>query len=359
MCAIQNEKRPMGIGIVGLGRFGEFLLAAYTEMREAKVSAVCDADRERALACAPRGARVYEKFEDMVADPEIGVVVIATPPHLHAAMAMQAAHAGKHVLVEKPLAINLEEAKAAIEAARANGVLLSVDYVLRFHPLHQLVLRLVREKILGDLQLFSLINLATQEGLDPRHWFWDITKSGGVHVEHGVHFFDLCNQLVGHAPSFVQGHALCAAPGLVNRVAAVVQYGHKVFASFYHSFDRPRCVERTTIHLGLSRGQVMLEGWIPVRLVLSGLVAPEHLTLLKQLLGKPPEMLGTHGRWMQIHAEVTRPARQEEYKHALQALMRDFLSAIAENRAPSVTPEDALASLAVAIQARETTVLIG
>lgn len=357
MCAMPHRGHPIGVGIVGLGRFGEFLLAAYAEMEEVRIVAVCDADRERARFCAPKGARVHGEFEAMLADPEVAVVVIATPPYLHAPMAIQAARAGKHVLVEKPLAINLEEAKAAIEEARANGVLLTVDYVLRFHPLHQLALRLVREKVLGDLQLFALINLATQEGLDPHHWFWDEKKSGGIHVEHGVHFFDLCNQLVGCVPSSVQGYAFLGAQGHVNRVAAVVQYGHKVFASFYHSFDRPRCVERTTIYLGLTRGQMILEGWIPVRLVLLGLVRPQELTCLQQALGRPPEILGTHGPWVQVQAEVVHPARQEEYKRALQALMRDFVGAISEKRPPLVTPEDALASLTVAIQARETTVL--
>ncbi len=357
MCAIQHKRQPLGIGIVGLGRFGQFLLAAYEEMKEVKVSAVCDADQHRARAFTSKNTKIYEKFEDMLEDPEVAVVVIATPPYLHATMAVQAAQAGKHVVVEKPLAISLKEAETLIEAASQSGVLLTVDYVLRFHPLYQLVLRLVKEKVLGEFQLFVLINLATQDGLDPHHWFWDLAKSGGIHVEHGVHFFDLCNQLAGGVPTFVQGYAFPGAHGRIDRVAAVVQYGDQVFASFYHSFDRPRCAERTTVHLGLTRGQMILEGWIPVRLILFGLVAPNQLALLQHMLGKPPEVLGTYGSWVQIQAEVSCPARQDEYKRAVQALMRDFVGAIFEGRAPLVTPEDALASLAVAIQAQRNTVL--
>lgn len=351
------KQPPIGLGIVGLGRFGEFLLAAYQEMEEVRLSAVCDTNCERARNLAPEGVRIYTRFEDMLKDPTVEAVVIATPPHLHASMAIQAARAGKHVVVEKPLALSLPEAEAVVKAAFENEVLLTVDYVLRFHPLHQLVSRLVREGFLGSLELFTLVNLATSEGLDPQHWFWDVTKSGGIHVEHGVHFFDLCNQLVGSMPDFVKGHAFVNAQGRVDRVAAVVRYGHRVFASFYHSFDRPRCVERTTIHLGLTRGEMIVEGWIPVRLTLHGLVAPEKLQTLQRWLGTSLQVIGSHGPWAQIYAEVVKPERQEEYRRALQALMKDFVSAILEKRAPLVTPEDALASLAVAVQAQASTVL--
>ncbi|MEM3553664.1 MAG: Gfo/Idh/MocA family oxidoreductase [Candidatus Bathyarchaeia archaeon] len=357
MRAMQLKEHSIGVGIAGLGRFGGFLLHAYEEMEEVRISAVCDTNSELARALAPKGVQVYERFEDMLQDPAVEVVVIATPPYLHASMAIQAAYAGKHVVLEKPLATSLEEAEAAVKAARENKVLLTVDHVLRFHPLHQIALRVVRERVLGDLELFTLVNLATNEGLDPQHWFWDVTKSGGIHVEHGVHFFDLCNQLVGSTPTSVQGYAFVGTQGRVDRVAAIVRYGHKVFAKFYHSFNRPRCVERTTIHLGLTHGEMILEGWIPVRLILYGLVIPEKLRMLQQWLGTTPEILGFHGPFVQVQAEVTRPARQEEYKRALQALTRDFVQAILEKKVPLVTPKDALASLAVAVQAQASTVL--
>lgn len=358
MCAMRTEERPIGVGIVGLGRFGEFLLGAYKKMQEVRISAVCDANFQRAWSLAPEGAQAYEKFEHMLEDPAVELVVIATPPYLHASMAIQAARAGKHVLVEKPLATSLEEAEAVIKAARETRVCLTVNHVLRFHPLYQLVFRLIREGIFGELELFTLVNLATNEGIDPLHWFWDVTKSGGIHVEHGVHFFDLCNQLVGAVPTSVQGYAFVGAHGRVDRVAAVVGYGHKVFASFYHSFDRPRCVERTTLHLGLTRGEITVEGWIPVRFVAHGLVGSEDLETLRHRLELPLEVVGLQGSWVQIRVEIIRPDRQEDYKRAIQALMKDCARAILEKRAPSVTPEDALASVAVAIQAQQTALLL-
>lgn len=345
------NERPIGVGIVGLGRFGQFLVSAYREMEEIRLVAVCDTEQARAKALAPPSARVYRNFADLLGDKEVEVVVISTPPFLHGSIAIQAARAGKHVLVEKPLATDLAEARAAVEAAHESGVLLTVDYVLRYHPLHQLALRIVREKIFGELHLFALINLATNEGLDPNHWFWDVAKSGGIHVEHGVHFFDLANQLAGELPDAVHGYALRSPDGRWDKVGAVVRYGERMLAIFYHSFNRPRCIERTTLHLGLANGEITIEGWIPIRLTLHGLVEVEKLPVLQRLLGKSPESIRHYKSRVEVQAEVCAPDRQEEYKRAVQAVMRDLVWAIREGREPTITPEDAFASLATAIEA--------
>ncbi len=106
---MNKKEYPIGVGIVGLGRFGQFLLSAYKEMEEIRVVGVCDADRSRALALAPATAQVYEEFADLLSDEEVKVVVISTPPFLHGSMAIQAVRAGKHVLVEKPLALDLAD----------------------------------------------------------------------------------------------------------------------------------------------------------------------------------------------------------------------------------------------------------
>ncbi len=350
---MRNNNHPIGVGVVGLGKFGEFSLAAYTEMEEVRVVAVCDEKSARAQALAPQGARAYEKFEDLLADPQLELVVISTPPVLHGPMAIRAARAGKHVLVEKPLALNLAEAEAAIAVARQNGVLLTVDYVLRFHLLYQVVGKIVERKLFGGLQLFSLVNLATDEGLTPDHWFWDPAQSGGILVEHGVHFFDLCDQFLKDRPSVVQGYALRGPRGRVDRVGVVVQYGNDALATFYHSFNRPRCIEQTTVHLALAHGEIVVEGWIPVRLTLHGLLEKEKLPDLQALLGEGLKRTYPRGDRVEVQAEVHAPERQKDYKHAIQAVMRDLVRAIKEHRQPTVTPGDALSSLGLALAATE------
>ena len=162
-----------GIGIVGLGGFGVFCLEAFAAMPEITVAAAADSDPHRIAIAEEFGASAYTCYEDLLADPGVQIVAINTPPHMHAGMAIEGARAGKHLFVEKPLATSLDDARKVIQAAHEAGVFLTVDYVLRFHPLHQLALKIVRGGAFGPLQHFSLENFATDDALLPDHWFWD------------------------------------------------------------------------------------------------------------------------------------------------------------------------------------------
>lgn len=356
---------PLGVGLVGAGGFGEFCSAAFQEMREVRLIAVADVVRERAARCAPPGAQVYADYAALLANPAVDIVAINTPPHLHAAMAVEAAEAGKHLFVEKPLATAMLDGVAAVRAARRAGVLLTIDYVLRFHPLHSLAAEIVASGALGPLQHWSLENFATDETLLPGHWFWDPAQSGGIHVEHGVHFIDLCNQMVGRAPDMAGGTAQQRPDGRVDRVSATARYGDDVLATFFHSFTQIRSIERTTIRVNCARGQLTLEGWIPTRLRLSGLTDPGGLDALRRILGEAlhverrfagDEAQMDHGGATEtitaaVAATINAPDRQGEYKRAIQAAMRNLAGAVRGAEALRVTPEDGLASLAVALAA--------
>jgi predicted dehydrogenase len=358
---------PLGLGLVGAGGFGEFCLGAYGEMVEVRVVAVTDIDAERARAVAPATAQVHRSFDDLLADPAVQIVAIATPPYLHGAMARRAAGAGKHVFVEKPLALSLEEAEAAVEAAREAGVVLGIDYVLRHHPLHRLALRVIHSGALGEFQHWSLENFAADDSLVPGHWFWDPAKSGGIHVEHGVHFFDLCNTLAGEQPTEVSGCAQQRPDGRVDRVSAVVRYGQGVLATFYHSFNQIGRYERTTIRLACSRGHVTLVGWIPTELSLSAVVDEAGLSALRGLFEDRlsisqafhgAETTVQHGGATDevvavVEASACAPDRQVEYKRAVQAGMRDLVGSVIDGTPPEVTAADGVLSLAVALAASE------
>src|SRR4029453_10225659 len=113
---------------------------------------------------------------------------------------------GPHGCFENPLAPTLEDATEVLTAATAPGApRLTIDYVLRRNPLYALVVRL-QQALLGPPRRFPLENLAGDEHLDPDHWFWDRRVSGGIAVEHGVHFFDACAWLLCSQPA--QGQAL-------------------------------------------------------------------------------------------------------------------------------------------------------
>ncbi|NDJ77613.1 MAG: Gfo/Idh/MocA family oxidoreductase [Chloroflexi bacterium] len=357
-------REPLGIGLAGMGGFGTFCLAAYAAMPEVTVTAVADLDRARAEAAAAPGTTIYTDYARMVADPAVHIVAINTPPHLHARMARDAIAAGKHVLVEKPLATTLDDARTVITAAQAAGVQITVDFVLRYHPLHQLAAQVVHSGALGAFRHWSLENFATDETLLPGHWFWDPAQSGGIHVEHGVHFFDLCNHLAQATPTHVSGYSQRRADGREDRVSATVRYGDSVLATFYHTFNQVRAVEQTTIRIGCERGHITLEGWIPTRLALHGLVDDKGLNTLVALF---PHM-NIHERYQGeqgifqhggctdrlvalVSAETTAPDRQADYRRGIQAVMRDLVNAVRGEQSLTVTAEDGLLALAIALAA--------
>jgi predicted dehydrogenase len=361
---------PLGLGLVGAGGFGEFCLAAYVEMDEVAVVGVADMDLGRARAVAPSRARVYGEYGDLLADGDVQIVAINTPPYLHGRMARQAAEAGKHIFVSKPLATSMDEAVAAVKAARAAGVQMGIDYVLRYHPLHRLATEVIRNGGLGEFQHWSLENFAAADNLLPDHWFWDLERSGGIHVEHGVHFFDLCNHLAGEFPDEVYGCAQRRPDGRVDRASAMVRYGDRVTATFYHSFNRIGRFEETTIRVDCARGHLVIEGWIPIKLSLTGTVDKEGLDALGRLFddGQQGRRFTIrerfHGAEASIHhggmddrviavveANASTPDRQQAYKQCIQAGIRDLVKAIASGGSPEVGAEDGLTSLAVALAA--------
>lgn len=360
-------QKPLGLGLVGAGAFGEFCLEAYTSMDEVKVVALADIDTQRAHAIAPRYAIVYTEYKDLLANPNVQIVAINTPPHLHASMIHQAATMGKHIYVEKPLAISIDEAKLAIQAVNDSNVYLGINYILRHHPLHKIAAQIILARVLGKFQHWSLENFATDEALHPDHWFWDKDMSGGIHIEHGVHFFDLCNCLAGEAPTEVIGFSQRRPDGRLDRVAATVQYGADVLATFYHSFNQIKDIERTSIRLNCSRGSIFIEGWIPTRLSVHGFVEESGLSTLFSLLGEDLKVLerfsepkGTfqHGGVSEevvalISGTLEIPDRQREYQRAIQAGMRNLVETILGEASLEVSIENGLLSLAVALAASD------
>jgi predicted dehydrogenase len=125
-----------GFALVGAGLFGERHAQAYSRHPAVDFVAVCDLDGERARAIASTyGARSSTTdFAELLANPEITAVSVALPDHLHRDVAVACARAGKHLLVEKPLATTVADATAIVDAARERGVTLMVDFHNRVNP---------------------------------------------------------------------------------------------------------------------------------------------------------------------------------------------------------------------------------
>lgn len=125
-----------GFALIGAGLFGERHAQAYSRHHAVDFVAVCDLNADRAQAIAEKyGARGWTTdYRDVLANPDVRAVSIATPDHLHRDIAIACAEAGRHLLVEKPLATTVEDAEAIVAAAQRAGVRLMVDFHNRVNP---------------------------------------------------------------------------------------------------------------------------------------------------------------------------------------------------------------------------------
>ena len=119
------------------------------------------------------------------------LVYIATPPFLHYQQSKMALLAGKHVICEKPAALHVKEAEELVRLAKSSNLLYVVNLMQRYNPLYDIVKKIIDEKLLGNFLHGFFENYASDENLKCDHWFWDEEKSGGIFIEHGVHFFDM------------------------------------------------------------------------------------------------------------------------------------------------------------------------
>jgi predicted dehydrogenase len=343
---------PVGVGLVGAGAFGEFCLEAFAAMPEVKFVGIADIELDRARRLAERyGTRVYGSLDALLENPTLHIVALNTPPYLHAEQGLTALRAGKHLFCEKPLALTYEDGQQLIKAAEENRVLLTVDYVMRHNPFWSAAVRLAQSGVLGAVRHMDLANHAAGLALPDTHWFWDKALSGGIWIEHGVHFFDAFAWVAGHKGQVLSSTAYQRDDGKTDRVEALCRY-RDAAAHFYHGFDQSGQSEQTTVRITFEQGYVTLQEWIPTALELLAVVDQDkwaHLLPGAQEFSALPD-----GRILaKAHAPEGKAAI---YHRSIQDGMRNLIQAIDDPDVElCITGEHALASLQMAVAAQAMT----
>ncbi|MCU1090157.1 Gfo/Idh/MocA family oxidoreductase [Stenotrophomonas maltophilia] len=191
----------LGIAIVGTGMIGVVhRRAALLAGAEVRGVAASSPQRAQEVAQAWNVAHAYRDIEEVVSDPQVQVVHVCTPNHLHRAMAQAALEAGKHVICEKPLATTLDDAQALAALAARTGLVATVPFVYRYHP----VVREARARIAqGELGPLHLIHGSYLQDwlLDPASNNWRVDPSLGgtsrVFADIGSHWCDLVEWVSG------------------------------------------------------------------------------------------------------------------------------------------------------------------
>jgi predicted dehydrogenase len=208
----------INVAVVGAGFMGAAHTANYAALGDrVGVRWICSRSAERAEEVAGTvDARVTLDLDEVLNDPEVDAVDVCVPTPLHREVTERALEAGKHVFLEKPIALTLEDADAIVDAAARSDQTLMVGLVLRFWPEYVELARLLAAGELGRPLAASTYRLSPP--VDWNEWMADESQSGGVAVDLLVHDFDQLNRLLGEPRS-----VFARAP-TPDHVVAVVSY---------------------------------------------------------------------------------------------------------------------------------------
>jgi UDP-N-acetyl-2-amino-2-deoxyglucuronate dehydrogenase len=195
-------------GIVGCGHIAKKHVAAIKAVEGAELVAVCDTNEERLSEFAVDGVRGYADLKDMLAS-DVDVVCICTPSGIHAPLTIQAAEAKKHVIVEKPMALTLEDADRMIDACEKNGVKMAVVHPNRFRPA---VVELRKQLEQGAFGKIGHANATVrwnrnQAYYDQAPWRGTKAMDGGVLMNQAIHNMDLLLWMMGDIEEISSYHA--------------------------------------------------------------------------------------------------------------------------------------------------------
>lgn len=338
-----EQHGPIGIGIVGAGNIAQLQAQAIAAMDAGlgvKLRAVLGKSADRAAALAGRfGAEGVTDAAAFFARPDIQLVSICTPSGTHADLGMQAAAAGKHVIVEKPIDVTLERARALVVACDQHRVRLGVIFQSRFVPAVALIKRAIDGGRLGRLYVVD----AYVKWFRTRQYYeaaaWRGTRAldgGGALINQAIHTVDLAQHFAGPAAS-VYGHTDRKHHPYIeseDTALALVRYRSgaagviEATTSLAPGFSR-----RVEIHG--ERGSIVLEGnditvW---KLEGTGEEEPE----LERLRGLTRD--ASDGAANPMNLDITAHQRQLE----------DFVAAVRAGRAPAVDGREALKALEIVL----------
>jgi UDP-N-acetylglucosamine 3-dehydrogenase len=312
----------LNVGVIGVGNMGKHHARVYSEIRGCRLAAVSDIDESRGKKIAGQhGCTYFRDYKDMLKD--VDAVSIAVPTAFHRAVALECIRAGKHVLVEKPIADTVESAREIIEAARKNKVKIAVGHVERFNPGVQ-KLKAMMEK--GELGTITTV-LARRVGVFPPQM-----KDANVIIDLAVHDIDILNYLLGKTPTRIHAEA---GKALINR--------REDYADILLKYDGINAFVQVN--------------WItPIKirsLAITGTKGYAELNYVTQdfMLYK-----SKYERNFETFEDIVRFAEPEIVKvkvrksEPLMEELKDFVSCVQSNRQPLVSGEDGLKALELALE---------
>lgn len=326
-------------GIIGAGSIADAFARGVQMGKSGRLVAVASRSIDKAKAFgAPFGIdHAHGSYEALLADDEVDAVYIATPHQMHPQWAIRAAEAGKHILCEKPLALNAAQAMAMIEVAREHNVLLMEAFMYRCNPQTAKLVELLNEHVIGDVKIVRA-SFGFSAGFNPESRIFSNALAGGGIMDVGCYPVSMARLIAGAVdgkpfrdPVSVSGEGVLAETGVDAYAAAVLRFDNGIIAQL-----------TTGVQANLDNNVVIIgsEGKI---------VLPEPWTLNRT---KPQDgVIEVHknGQIQRIDIPVARTSFAYEADCAAQAIA----AGRQQPEAPAMSWDDSLGNLAVMDRWRE------
>ena len=240
----------MTIGVIGYGYWGPNLVRNFSEAPGARVGFVTDLRPERLAHASARypSVKVSTDYRDLLADPGVDAVVVATPVTTHFEIGMAALRAGRHLLLEKPMASSSAQALALIEEAERRGLVLMVDHTFVYTSAVAKIRELARSGDLGELYYYDSVRINLGLFQHDVNVLWDLA----------VHDLSIMDDVLGEAPVAVSATGLAHVPGEPENIAYMTMYfGGRLIAHVHANWLAPVKVRRTLV--GGSRRMIVFD----------------------------------------------------------------------------------------------------
>ena len=312
------------IGLLGAGGMGRQLAQVAQELPDCRVTYVCDPNEDAATQAGQAlEAAVSESAADLLGREDVDAVIIAAPNHLHAELAIAAAHAGKHIFCEKPMALRVAEAQAMIAAAEAGGVKLMIGQVLRYVWPFVWMREFLAEGSLGAPFAVQITRIGGPWGGEhSQDWRLRGAQCGGPLYEIGAHEIDFLRCLLGEATSVYArfGHFLPSATDYEDLTSVIIDFAGGQTAQL---------LEGHASHMSLYDGKIFgAEG-----------------TLIFRGWG---EDLAYQRRGEAEPVRVDRAQFAGQYEEGVHREVREFVEAIRDDTAPPIPGIEGLRNVEIA-----------
>lgn len=364
---MQSDNKTINLGVIGFGSFAMFAVQQFLQVPGVKLTGMSGTHRDAAYRAAARfGVPEIQDVDEMLKRDDIHIVYISTPPFLHHSHAAASLKSGKHVIVEKPFALTNEQANEMISIAKDKNLLVIANLMQRYNPMYDRISQLISSKVLGELIHCYFENYAADEFLPPGHWFWDKKLSGGIFIEHGVHFFDMFEGWLGKGEVISSRTSIREGTNMEDQVQCTVKYGN-VLVNFYHGFTQAGRMDRQEMRFLFEKGDVTLYEWIPSRVKIHAISSEAEMKSITEIF--PHSRINISSLYQGNERSVTARLKQFEvyqkydlffeegqkfdlYGSMLRFMFEDQINWIKDkNHSRKITEQNGKNSLETAIQA--------